>query len=146
MASHDVGIGDFVLLDEITVERVVENLKTRCVPSAPSELRSTGRFGTPKLAESQTRFVTGGRRGAPPRARSPLGSPLRPREGVACASAGGRLEIVKGLRSPSCILLTSIHFKFTEWETILENFVEVDVQDLIDFSLSENRSGKLNIY
>ncbi|XP_071562169.1 unconventional myosin ID [Temnothorax nylanderi] len=29
MASHDVGIGDFVLLDEITVERVVENLKIR---------------------------------------------------------------------------------------------------------------------
>lgn len=33
MASHDVGIGDFVLLDEITVERVVDNLKTRCVHS-----------------------------------------------------------------------------------------------------------------
>jgi len=30
MASHDdVGIGDFVLLDEITVERAVDNLKTR---------------------------------------------------------------------------------------------------------------------
>ncbi|XP_012226345.1 unconventional myosin ID [Linepithema humile] len=30
MASHDgVGIGDFVLLDEITVDRAVENLKTR---------------------------------------------------------------------------------------------------------------------
>jgi len=35
MASHDVGIGDFVLLDEITVDRVVENLKTRCVTSSP---------------------------------------------------------------------------------------------------------------
>lgn len=32
MASHDgVDIGDFVLLDEITVERVVDNLKTRYV-------------------------------------------------------------------------------------------------------------------
>lgn len=32
MASHDgVGVGDFVLLDEITVERVVDNLKTRYV-------------------------------------------------------------------------------------------------------------------
>jgi len=32
MASHDgVGIGDFVLLDEITVKRVVDNLKTRYV-------------------------------------------------------------------------------------------------------------------
>lgn len=37
MASHDeVGIGDFVLLNEITVQSVVENLKTRCV-CAPSE-------------------------------------------------------------------------------------------------------------
>lgn len=39
MASHDVGIGDFVLLDEITVERVVENLRIRCVPSTPPEYR-----------------------------------------------------------------------------------------------------------
>jgi len=32
MASHDgVGVGDFVLLDEITVKRVVDNLKTRYV-------------------------------------------------------------------------------------------------------------------
>jgi hypothetical protein len=32
MASHDgVGLGDFVLLDEITVKHVVDNLKTRYV-------------------------------------------------------------------------------------------------------------------
>lgn len=40
MASHDdVGIGDFVLLDEITVERVVKNLKTRYVFALPGRRR-----------------------------------------------------------------------------------------------------------
>lgn len=38
MASHDdVGIGDFVLLDEITVDRVVENLRTRYVVEIVAE-------------------------------------------------------------------------------------------------------------
>lgn len=76
MASHDVGIGDFVLLDEITVERVVENLKTRCVH--PFGVPTTW---LPKLAESQTPIYDRWTVGSVPRAISSrfVAAPVRGR-------------------------------------------------------------------
>lgn len=142
MASHDVGIGDFVLLDEITVERVVENLKTRCVPSAPSECRNIGRFGIPKLAESRTRFVTGRRRGAPPRARGSR---------FAAASARGRgLRVGRwSSRNSEGFTFTFLHsanFNSNRTENYtLENFERLRCKILSIFLFRKN-SCRRNIY
>lgn len=94
--TDDVGIGDFVLLDEITVERVVQNLKTRyvrtCVrawPRTPARIADamTGerRGERHECARARTHafpfpFAVGVSRAPCPE----YGSPRRPREGVAC--------------------------------------------------------------
>lgn len=95
MASQDdIGIGDFVLLDEITVDRVVENLKTRWVRASP---RTPARIADTMTDERLRGASCARARADAPRVpfavgdggpRTLFGSSRRPREGVACVSAG----------------------------------------------------------